>query len=111
MSIFIKGAVKVWGKDGCPHCKSAMDLLDDIMVGHVVYIPLDKDRDASEYVLWLSRLREGLRTIAPHHNTFPWIFFGQEFIGGYSELHALYVSGELADVAARNNLSLREDDF
>lgn len=111
MSIFIKGTVKVWGKDGCPHCKHAMALLDDIVAGHVVYTSLDKERDPSVYTLWLSRLREGLRTIAPHHNTFPWIFFGQEFIGGYSELHSLYISGELVDVAARNNLFLYEDDF
>lgn len=112
--IFRRGQILVYSKPGCPHCEHAMGLLDDIVDRNktpVVYFPLDKERDPAEYILWVSRLREGLRTIAPHHNTFPWIFFGDYFVGGYSELKSLYIKGELADIARRNNLFLIEDEF
>lgn len=109
-----RGEIVVYSKTDCPHCEHAMDLLYDIVdrkKTHLYYFPLDKERDPSEYILWVSRLRTGLQTIAPHHNTFPWIFFGEEFIGGYSELKDLYIKGELAAIAARNKLFLNEDKF
>jgi glutaredoxin len=112
--IFRREQIVVYSKPGCPHCEHAAGLLNDIIDRNktpVVYFPLDQERDPSKYILWVNRLREGLRTIAPHHNTFPWIFFGDYFVGGYSDLKNLYIKGELAEIAHRNNLFLKEDDF
>ena len=112
--IFRRGEIVVYTKPGCPHCDHTAGLLDDIVDKNktpVVYFKLDQKRDPSGYILWVTRLREGLRTIAPKHNTFPWIFFGDDFVGGFSELKNLYIKGELADIAFRNNLFLNEDEF
>lgn len=105
------GYVVVYSKEGCPYCVRAKALLRDILVeDKLIIVELDKEERPSEYILWANRLKD----VYPDHGTFPWIFVGQEFLGGFTDINRAYVMGTLETTMRRNNIdsdSLKEDDF
>lgn len=68
----------IYSKEGCGYCRKAKDFLDSkkLEFKEIVLDPTSED-----YVV----VRDGLvgRT---GHRTFPWIFEGDRFVGGYGEL-------------------------
>ncbi len=75
--------VRIYTLRGCPFCVRAKSLLDRKLVG---YDELDVTMD------YEGRARISSST---GHRTFPQIFIGDEFIGGYDELSALERTGKL----------------
>jgi len=75
--------VRVYILRGCPYCVRAKSLLDRKKVG---YDELDVTTD------YEGRARVSKST---GHRTFPQIFIGEEFVGGYDELSALERAGKL----------------
>ena len=68
----------------CPYCVRAKALLDKLEVPYTV---IDVSTD--------SNLREEMVTLARGRTSVPQIFIGDDHIGGFDDLYALYKSGEL----------------
>lgn len=75
--------VRIYTLRGCPFCIRALSLLERKSVRY------DETDVTMDY--------EGRRAISQEtgHRTFPQIFIGDEFVGGYDELSALERSGKL----------------
>uniref|UniRef100_A0A0B8RRK1 Glutaredoxin-1 n=1 Tax=Philothamnus irregularis TaxID=1899461 RepID=A0A0B8RRK1_9SAUR len=82
--------VVVFGKNSCPFCKRALDLLKQINIkpGHLEYIELTSQKNMDAIQDYLKQLT-GARTV-------PRIFIGETCIGGFTDLDALNDSGELS---------------
>lgn len=67
----------VYGRDNCPYCVKAKQLLEQKKVWWV-YVDLAKNPEIRE------------RMIKRGHKTVPVIYNGYEFIGGYTELEEYF---------------------
>lgn len=108
-----KNVITVYTKVNCPYCVDAKRLLNEVVDTfrtHIVYKVLNREEDETAYILWTNRLLEGVKSVAPGHRTFPWIFLGEEFLGGYSELASAVSSGSIYSLFLRNNLHLKDED-
>ncbi|CAL9971673.1 ribonucleoside diphosphate reductase small subuni t [Vibrio phage D528] len=74
-TVTIGGDITVWGREGCPFCEKAKELLDGLGIKYR-YLQLDQDFDREEF----------LNVVEGDHKTFPAVFRGVEFIGGYDNL-------------------------
>lgn len=70
----------VW--KNCPYCKAARRLLDE---KNLNFQEIDIYRDP--------KMRQQLQEQTNHH-TVPYVFIGETFIGGYTEMKRVMVSGE-----------------
>ncbi|WKY45616.1 glutaredoxin domain-containing protein [Eubacteriaceae bacterium ES2] len=70
----------------CPYCRGAKRLLDE---KNLQYQEIDIFRD--------DEMRKKLQDETSHY-TVPYIFIGDQFIGGFSELRALDESGKLTEM-------------
>jgi glutaredoxin 3 len=80
--------ILIYTLTGCPYCARAKALLD---AKGKTYREVDVSADYEE------RARVSGQT---GHRTFPQIFFGDRFIGGCDDLHALDRAGELDPLLA-----------
>jgi len=67
--------VIIWSKENCYSCEQAKILLKQ------------KGVEYQERMIGKGWTKEDLLTVAPSARSVPQIFFGDECIGGYSELH------------------------
>ena len=81
-------SVLIHSKLGCPYCENAKVLLfsQSIPYKEIVYDPKDRDYQKKKDTL----------TAKTFHSTFPQVFIGNKFIGGYTELLHEYKAGNLA---------------
>jgi len=79
----MKKEIKLYTWPHCPYCKSAKKLLDD---RGLEYTNIDIQNDVE--------MRRKLQEETNHY-TVPFIFIGDKFIGGFSELREIDFSGEL----------------
>jgi len=79
----MKKEIKLYTWAHCPYCKSAIKLLDD---RGLEYTNIDIQNN--------TEMRRKLQEETNHY-TVPFIFIGDRFIGGYSELREIDFSGEL----------------
>jgi glutaredoxin 3 len=95
--------VTVHSKPGCAFCDKAVQLLDDLGVPYrkVVYMPDDGDYAAKRDALFDSN----------GHGSFPQVFAGDTFIGGFKELRDLRDSGELERLLAGLGVFVADDHF
>jgi glutaredoxin len=75
-----KGQLTVYSKSGCPNCTSVKKLLKEKQIKFIV---IDCDdyilEDKAAFLQFIHKLS------GKEHKTFPIIFDGQTFIGGYAE--------------------------
>jgi glutaredoxin 3 len=76
--------VMVYTKNHCSYCDSLKRLLKKI---NLPYEEQNLEKLPDE--------RERLSKLAGGYRTMPMVWIGQEFIGGYTDFEALYLSGEL----------------
>ncbi|KNZ42977.1 glutaredoxin family protein [Acetobacterium bakii] len=79
----MKKEIKLYTWAHCPYCKSAVRLLDDRGIKYT-------NIDIHNNIEMRRKLQE-----ETNHYTVPFIFIGDKFIGGYSELRELDFSGDL----------------
>lgn len=76
--------IEVFGRRNCPYCIRAEALLIQRKENYVFY-DLNSAGGAEKY-------QSGYRLLVPsNHNTVPVIFKDKRFIGGYTELAAMYL--------------------
>jgi glutaredoxin 3 len=76
--------VKVYTKNHCSYCDALKRLLAKIKVEYQEE-NLEKRPDE----------RQRLSALAGGYRTMPMVWIGDEFIGGYTDVEALYLSGDL----------------
>lgn len=69
--------IVIYGKDNCPHCVTAQKLCASNKI-EFEYKSLNKDYDNDDVKSLIEKTNQ---------RTFPFIFQGEEFIGGAKELH------------------------
>lgn len=83
--------ITIYGKNYCPYCVFAKDLLEQMNVAYE-YIDMTED----------SLLQTQVFEKACGAKTVPQIFFGDVYIGGFSELKECYEKGELQALLEKN---------
>jgi glutaredoxin len=73
------GDIKIYTKSGCKYCDKAKILFDD---NDLVYTTIHMDKYSEEDY---NKKRHNLITTTGS-KTFPWIFVGDEYVGGFKEL-------------------------
>lgn len=73
----------MYSKVGCPFCKKAQGLLTSL---HLKYTEYTLDPREFNYTEKKNKLFKYY-----NHNSFPVIIIGGKLIGGYSDLHKIYV--------------------
>lgn len=73
-------------KHGCPFCKKATDLLND----HNIKFEVVSDSDPINTAYLIGK--KGL-PYDRNHRTWPRIYFGEKFVGGFDDLHELLGPG------------------
>lgn len=68
----------IYSKEGCRYCKLAKEFMDS---KGLLFKEIHLDPTAEEY----QTIRDNLIS-QTGHRTFPWIFEGDRFVGGYKEL-------------------------
>jgi glutaredoxin len=71
----------VYGKESCRFCKNTLQALKTFNIPFE-YKTLDKDYSKEDF----------LEVVPNGHNTFPAIFEGENFLGGFSEFKSSYFS-------------------
>lgn len=66
--------ITVYGKDGCRFCNNTVQALKTFGI-EFKYLKLEDDYSKEDF----------LKVVPEGHNTFPAIFDGEDFIGGFSE--------------------------
>ena len=69
----------MYAKAGCYYCERLEKLLESLKLQYGKIYPTNMDQ---------VKKKTGM-------NTFPMVFIGNELIGGYTEFHTLYITGEL----------------
>jgi glutaredoxin 3 len=96
--------VVVYSRDGCPYCVKSKDFLNE---KSVPFTGVKLDKEAPEYPAQRDELIS--RT---NHKTFPWVFVGDEFVGGYTELVRAFEMTRLHELLKGQGIELEEDlDF
>jgi glutaredoxin 3 len=75
-------SVTIHTKSGCVYCDKAKDFFKD---NNIPYEEVYYDANADTYEQMKNELVN-----KTHHRTFPQIFIGSKFIGGYSEMVNMY---------------------
>lgn len=84
----------VVGFDACGYTRRALQLLTNYNK-KFVYLkisPSDKE-NAADIKYFKTELKPIAARIAPHHETFPFVFHNMQFVGGYSDLLG-YMQGQ-----------------
>ena len=88
--------IVIYGKANCAFCKKAKLLLNDILDEVWRY-----EEPAEQFV---KELKE--RT---NQYTFPYIYFGDTFIGGFFELEYKYQRGLLYEIATKERIKIKTE--
>ena len=98
--------VTVHSKPGCAFCYRSTELLDDLRIPYAktMYIPGTPGYEARRDAVFG----------ANGHASFPLIFVGTRFLGGFRELKAAYETGALPGILEAEGVDVStdcEDDF
>lgn len=78
--------IKIFTKDGCGYCTLAKALLESVGITYEL-TNITNDKETIESLLNDPRVKEY------NHRTFPFVFNGDKFIGGYTELKMTFENG------------------
>lgn len=95
--------VVIYSKSVCKFCVMAKEFFKE---HQIPYQEIMLDPKSNEYADQVSDLLE--RT---NHTTFPYIFVGDEFIGGYTDLMTAYNTLRLHELLSKVGILLSVGDF
>lgn len=83
--------ITIYSKDECRYCTQSKSLLNDknIPYNEIKLNPIEKKK--------YEKKRNQLIEMTGGHSTFPWVFVGDEFVGGFSELKHLFCRYDVSD--------------
>lgn len=96
--------VLIYSKDECKYCTQSKSLLinKNIPYKEIKLNPNSGD----EYI----SMRNKLISDTGGHRTFPWVFVGNEFVGGFSELRHSFCTGSITPKLKNVGINYKEDD-
>lgn len=80
--------VVVFSKEKCKYCTMSKKLFNEYKIP---YEEVKLDPNDSDY----QEFRKELIKISNGHSTFPWIFTGEKFLGGFSDLDKSVSTGDI----------------
>lgn len=96
--------ITVYSKEQCSYCIKTKSLLSN------KNIPFTEIKLNPEDQLYTNSRNE-LISMSQGHSTFPWIFIGDDFLGGFRELVHSF-SGNIISTKLQNiGINYQEDDF
>jgi glutaredoxin len=97
--------VLIYSKPGCSFCEKAKDFLEshDIPFDE---LELNQDVSLSKYDMYVTHLKS-----TTGHKTFPFIFVGDKFIGGYDDMIESYNMGQLSEILSQHNIHIKTPSF
>lgn len=84
------GKILIYSKDSCKFCTKSKTLLSEKNIPYEE-VKLNPD-EKSVY----EKKRNQLIEMTNGHKTFPWVFVGDEFVGGFSELRHLFCTNVIS---------------
>lgn len=95
---FIKpNAINIFSKEGCKYCKMIISDLEEISAKTNI-INVSKFSN-EQYEKFMQPLKN-----TTQHNTFPFVFINDKFIGGYTEMHNMISLGFIFDQLEQYNV-------
>jgi len=94
----------IYSKDGCKFCTLAKEFMKE---QEIPFEETKLDPESEGYAAERQRLIDA----ANGHKTFPWIFVGEEFIGGFSELQIAFNTQKLHRLLAAVGVTIEEPSF
>lgn len=98
-----KSAVIVFSKEQCKYCTLSKDLFKRYKIP---YHEVKLDPSDSMY----KEHRNKLIGMSKGHSTFPWIFTGEKFLGGFSELRHSVSTGSICRHLEKIGIKCEIDD-
>jgi glutaredoxin 3 len=92
--------VRIISKDECKYCRMAKELMQE---KGIPYQDTKWDKADEDYI----EKRDAMIEKTNGHNTFPWIFVGEEFVGGYTDLLNAYNSQKLHAMCEKIGITLQ----
>jgi len=82
--------IHMFTKNGCVFCVRAKQLMERIGICY-------KLTDISNDMTTINEIMENPQVKQYSQKTFPFVFHGDKFVGGYNELHSMVENGFLGD--------------
>jgi len=86
------GRVTMYTKEGCPFCKKAKALLEDVHGLNIEYVDVEESDSAKR-----DEILQQMRNFSGGRNTVPQVFFNADHLGGNDDLQSLEAEGKLAE--------------
>ena len=102
----MSGGILIYSKDSCKFCTKSKSLLTEkkIPFEEIKLDPAEKKK--------YEKKRDQLIEMTNGHKTFPWVFVGDEFVGGFSELrHFFCTNGVSRKLKSIGIDYIVDDDF
>jgi thioredoxin reductase (NADPH) len=96
-------AIELYSKEECKYCNYSKELLDkhNIKYNEIKLNPKDEN-----YI----KIRDELIEKSKGHNTFPWIYIGDHFLGGFNELRHSISTGSIVKYLNKIGIEFKIDD-
>lgn len=97
------GLVRIYSKNGCIYCDKTKNKFQTMGIKYELrdLSLLDKE----QYSVEVNKLKD-----STGQNTFPWIYIGEHFVGGYTELIELITNNKFYSILKSNNVDIELDD-
>ena len=93
--------ITIYSKPECPYCDKAKLFFDELSLAYDVVM---LDPSAADY----ETRRDQLKT-STGQNTFPFVYIGNAFVGGYTELVRAHRTNKLHELCAAIGIDLEYD--
>jgi len=92
-------SIVVYSKPGCVYCDKVKLLLEEINAPHTVVM---LNPESEDYASKCAALKS-----STNQNTFPFVYVGDTFIGGYHELVRSYTSCNLHELCSKIGITIQ----
>ena len=95
--------ITVYSRPFCPNCEKCKVFLKD---KHISFTEVMLDVDDASYIINRDFLIE---KTGNKHKTYPFVFVGDAFLGGYNEIVNAYATLKLHDLCAKAGITIDHD--
>ncbi len=96
--------ITVYSKEHCQFCKKTKDFLEKYKISFV-----EVHLDSSDEERYVKERDDLISRTGGHHKTFPFIFVGNQFLGGYTDLIRAYNTLTLHELCSKEGIVLEYD--
>lgn len=98
----MRKGITIYSKEKCMFCTKSKSLLS---LKKIPYTEVKLDPEENMYI----KTRDELVNVSKGHKTFPWIFLGEDFLGGFKELNHSFCIGSISPKLKTIGINYKED--